>query len=338
MPIQAIDAAAQREIIQTLCEKLKAHYVFPEVAEGIYDSLWKRLEDGDYADIRAGEAFADRLIEHLVGASGDAHLWVRCYPEPLPEHAGSLLDNPERVTEFRTKARLDNYGLYKVERLPGNVGTIDIRYFYRPAWGSGDTAAAAMGFLANADALIVDLRRCRGGNPDMVALISSYLFDGEPIHLNSLYWREEDFTQQYWTLSHLPGKRLADVPTFVVTSSDTFSAGEEFAYNLKALRRATIVGERTAGGAHPGSPHRLHPHFEAFIPAGRAFNPVTNDNWEGRGVTPDIPVPQERALTTAYQMALRAVIERLGDPAPGPSRQLLDEAQSALGDLEKQSV
>ena len=126
-------------------------------------------------------------------------------------------------------------------------------------------------------------------------------------------------------------------PVFVVTSSDTFSAGEEFAYNLKALRRATIVGERTAGGAHPGSPHRIHPHFEAFIPAGRAINPITNDNWEGSGVAPDIPVPQERALTTAYQLALGAVVEHLGDPAPGPPRQLLAEAQTALNDLEEQN-
>jgi C-terminal processing protease CtpA/Prc len=163
----------------------------------------------------------------------------------------------------------------------------------------------------------------------MVVLISSYLFDGEPVHLNSLYWRNEDFTEQYWTLPFVPGERLADAPVYVLTSKDTFSAGEEFAYNLQTRQRATLVGETTAGGAHPGSPHRLHPHFEAFIPGGRAINPVTNDNWEGRGVAPDVPVPSEEALEAAYKLALDAVIESLGDPAHGPLKQLLEEAEAA---------
>lgn len=136
-----------------------------------------------------------------------------------------------------------------------------------------------MNFLVNTNALILDLRKCRGGNPGMVALISSYLLDEEePVHLNSLYWREYDFTQQYWTLPYVPGKRFGDIPIYVLTSKDTFSAGEEFAYNLKTSQRATVVGEITMGGAHPGSPYRIHPHFEVFIPVGRAINPITDQN------------------------------------------------------------
>jgi C-terminal processing protease CtpA/Prc len=191
-----------------------------------------------------------------------------------------------------------------------------------------------MNFLANMNALIVDLRQCKGGNPGMVALISSYLFDGDPVHLNSLYWRDEDFTQQYWTLPFVPGKRFGDKPVYVLTSSDTFSAGEEFAYNLKTRQRATLVGERTGGGAHPGSPHRLHPHFEVFIPVGRAINPITNQNWEGVGVTPDVSVPQDQALKAAYRIALNSIIENIGEPASRPFSQLLEEAQAALDEME----
>jgi C-terminal processing protease CtpA/Prc len=191
-----------------------------------------------------------------------------------------------------------------------------------------------MNFLANMNALIVDLRQCKGGNPGMVALISSYLFDGEPVHLNSLYWRDEDLTQQYWTLPYVPGKRFGEKPVYVLTSSDTFSAGEEFAYNLKTRQRVTLVGERTGGGAHPGSPFRLHPHFEVFIPVGRAINPITNQNWEGSGVAPDVSVPQDQALNAAYKLALESIIENIGEPASGPFSQLSEEAQAALDEME----
>jgi len=334
MPVQQIDTNTQTEIVQILSGKLNAHYVFPDIAEQIGERLQKHLEDGDYADITEGEFFALVLTEHLQEVNHDEHLWVKWHPEPLPEHEGSLLQNQDRLEEFRLKAKLDNYGLHKVERLPGNVGYIDIHYFWRPSWGSGDTAAAAMNFLANTNSLIVDLRQCMGGNPDMVALISSYLFEGETVHLNSLYWRDEDFTQQYWTLPYVPGKRFIDKPVYVLTSHNTFSAGEEFAYNLKTRQRATLVGERTGGGAHPGSPHRLHPHFEVFIPVGRAINPITNQNWEGIGVAPDISVPKDQAMDAAYRMALNSVIDSLGKPESRPLSRLLIEAQAALDDIE----
>jgi hypothetical protein len=335
MDAPQIDTSAQAEIIRALSKKLIAHYVFPEIAEKISSALKKQLENGDYDGFTEGELFALALTENIQEISQDEHLWVRWHPISLPEHEGSLLQNKERLIDFQKKAKLDNYGFHKVERLPGNLGYIDIRYFTRLSWGSGDTAVAAMNFVANSNALIIDLRQCGGGNPGMVALISSYLFDGEPIHLNSLYWRDEDFTQQYWTLPFVPGKRFGDKPVYVLISGYTFSAGEEFSYNLKSLQRATLVGETTSGGAHPGSPFRLHPHFEAFIPLGRAINPITNENWEGQGVIPDIPVKAEQALNVACKLALEAVIKSIGEPASKPYRQLLAEARASLGKIEK---
>lgn len=326
----ALDSVAHAEIVARLCEKLRSLYVFPDVAEQVCARLEKGLESGRYASIADLNRLAQTLNEDLQYVNHDEHLWIRYVEEPLPEAEGSLLQNQERVKTFRQRAKLDNYGIHRVERLRGNVGYIDIHHFCRPSWGSGDTAVAAMVFLANTHALIMDLRQCSGGNPGMVALISTYLFDGEPILLNSLYWRDEDRTQQYWTLPHVPGKRYGDRPVYVLTSHTTFSAGEEFAYNLQTRQRATLIGETTAGGAHPGTPHRVHPHFEAFIPSGRAINPVTGTDWEGIGVEPDVAVSQEEALGVGYRLALESVIESIGGAASGPLGALKEEAKAAL--------
>jgi C-terminal processing protease CtpA/Prc len=321
-----LDTTTQTEIIQNLKEKVKADYVFPEVAE----EICKRLENWETEAEIEDEAFAEALTAEMQDVSSDKHLVVRWQEDPLPEHEGSMLQNEEFNAEMRQFARQDNYGIHKVERMAGNVGYLQINHFVRASWGSGETVTAAMNFLANVDALIVDLRKCSGGNPHMVAQISSYFFDGEPVHLNSLYWREEDVTEQYWTVAHVPGKRMADTALYILTSGETFSAGEEFSYNLQALKRATLVGEATAGGAHPGSPYRLHPHFEVFIPNGRAINPVTKDNWEGVGVQPDVPATAAEALDTAYKLALEGVIKKLGQPESTPFRRQLAQAKTAL--------
>ncbi|HET9253131.1 MAG TPA: S41 family peptidase, partial [Candidatus Eisenbacteria bacterium] len=200
----------------------------------------------------------------------------------------------------------------KVERLPGNVGYLRLDRFVDPELGGG-TAAAAMSFLANTDALIVDLRQNGGGTPLMVALLASYLFESTPVHLNSIYDRLEDLTKQIWSYPYLAGPRYLGKDVFVLTAPRTFSGAEEFAYDLKALKRATIVGERTRGGAHPGSIRQVHEHFAVMVPTGRAINPVTNSNWEGVGVEPDIAAPADSALVVAHRAALTKLIEKTKD-------------------------
>jgi C-terminal processing protease CtpA/Prc len=190
-----------------------------------------------------------------------------------------------------------------------------------------------MNFLANASALIIDLRKCTGGYPAMICLIISYLFGEEPIHLSSIYWRDDNITQQYWTLPYIPGKRVADIPIYVLTSKLTFSGGEEFASILQTRKRATVIGDKTDGGAHPGASYRLHPHFEAFIPIGRVINPLTGKDFEGIGVIPNIIVPQKHAFLAAYNMALTEVIGSLSKSPAGSSKALAKEAQIALNEL-----
>ncbi|MBE0699132.1 MAG: S41 family peptidase, partial [Anaerolineaceae bacterium] len=282
----------------------------------------------DYSDITEGEFFAYALTFHMQEICQDEHLWVKWHSEPLPDDEETLRLSEAWRQEQQLQAKIGNYGFHKVERMAGNVGYLEIRCFHRPAWG-GHIAVAAMNFLANTDALIIDLRKCSGGYPGMVSLVSSYLLGEEPVHLNSIYWRDHDVIQQYWSLAYVPGQRLDEKSLYILISKKTFSGGEGFAYDMQARKRAVIIGEQTDGGAHPGASYRLHPHFEVFIPIGCPTHPITGKNWEGVGVTPDIPVSADLALKEAHKMALEKIIENLSKQKSEPLRMLLAEARVA---------
>lgn len=296
-----LDSATKRQVIEQLSRHLRTTYVFPETAEKMSVAMRANLDRGDYAGVSLGSAFASRLSTDLRAISHDKHLGVRYSAATLPDSA--RLDKPDETE--RARARAGHFGFVRTEILPGNVALLELRGFEEPVGEVRDTAIAAMKRLAGADALIVDLRRNGGGEPLMVALLSSQLWaKGKRIHLNDLYWRPANRTDQFWTDPNLAVPRITG-PVFTVTSSFTFSAAEEYVSNLKHLRRATQVGETTGGGANPGGPVRLNDHFMAFVPSGRAVNPVTKRNWEGVGNIPEIAVSRDSALTTAYRVALQ---------------------------------
>ena len=205
------------------------------------------------------------------------------------------------------QTRRKNYGFERVELLPGNVGYLKLNQF-SAADGAEDVAAGAMNFLANTDALIFDLRQNGGGSPEMIAFLSGYLFD-ESVHLNSFYHRKDNKTTETWSRSSVPGQRYGtNKPVYVLTSGHTFSAAEEFTYNLKHLKRATIVGETTGGGAHPVDRHRINDSFAVTVPYARAINPITKTNWESVGVKPQVGVPANQALLAAHKAALEHIL------------------------------
>jgi hypothetical protein len=313
------------KIIEAVVKKLNDSYVFPETAKKIEDSVRARVKAGEYEKIANGQAFAESLTRHLQEVSHDKHLRIRYSAEPLAERRPGPPPAEERE-KMRKWAESVNYGFEKVEKLPGNIGYIDLRGFLQPDEAAGKAVADAMNKVADSDALIFDLRQNGGGSPEMVRLVCSYLFDSTPVHLNSLYWREGNRTDEFWTLKDVPGKRFLGKDVYVLTSKRTFSGAEEFSYNLQNLKRATIVGETTGGGAHPGGVHRLDENFSVFIPTGRAINPITKTNWEGKGVKPEVEVSAESALKTAQELAIKRLLSKTSDSAR--SAELLKVLQS----------
>jgi C-terminal processing protease CtpA/Prc len=282
----AAKAAALAEV-QRLMHK---HYIFPEVAAKMESVLAARQAEGAYAKEMDPAAFAELLTAHLREASNDKHIRVR--------HRA-----PGAVLPPQAQANNANFGFVKAERMPGNVAYIDLRSFNgSPA--AIQHASEVMSAAADADALVVDLRQNGGGSPGMVAHMSSYLFDDKPVHLNDLYYRVENSTRSFWTNPKVEGKRFGgSKPVYVLTSVRTFSAAEEFSYNLQQLKRATIIGETTGGGANPGQSMQIGPELFVFVPTGRAINPISKTNWEGVGVKPDVPVPPDQALDRALTLA-----------------------------------
>ena len=298
-----IDAATRARVVDGAVAKLNEYYVFPETAKKMSEAVQARLKSGAYDTITGADDFATTLTDDLRAVSHDKHLGVNFSPRALPKMDPDANPTPDPAALGRRKAQLqrNNCAFEKVERLQSNIGYLKFNGFMDPEI-CGATVAAAMNFLAHVDALIIDLRGNGGGDPKMVAYISTHLF-AEPTHLNDLYNRKEDKTTEYWTLRDVPGARLADKPVFVLTAKRTFSGAEEFAYNLKNLKRATIIGETTGGGAHPVSGHRIDDHFTIGVPFARAINPISKTNWEGTGVEPDIKVPASEALDVAKRMA-----------------------------------
>jgi C-terminal processing protease CtpA/Prc len=312
-PDLTVDAATRTQVIDAVLKRLNDSYVFPEVAKKMETSIRERVDKKEYDQITSAKQFAATLTKDLQAVSNDKHLRVRYSHSPIPERGQRREPTAEEREQRKRDMNWMNHGFAKVERLRGNIGYLEFLNFMDEELGA-DTVAAAMNFVNGTDALIIDLRGNGGGNPAMVALICSYLFGPEPVHLNDLYWREGDRTDQFWTRKEVAGKRYLNKDVYVLTIKRTFSGAEEFTYNLKNLKRATIIGETTGGGAHPGGMFRMHQHFGAFVPTGRAINPITKTNWEGTGVTPDVAVPADQALVVARLMALKKSLTSLTNP------------------------
>jgi len=307
-----VDAAKRAEIIDSVTSTLNRAYVFPDVAKEMEQHVRELLKKHEYDTISSTNQFTQKLSEDLRSVSNDKHLNVSYFDDEYIEgYMNDTLTDEEEKRRLRMMA-YENHGFNKVERLPGNIGYVDFTAF-EDAGIAGATAIAAMNFVSNCDAVIIDLRQNGGGSPSMIQLISSYFFD-EPVHLNSFFFRENDTVHQFWTQSYVPGEKMTDVELYVLTSSRTFSAAEEFTYNMKNLERATIVGETTGGGAHPVE-GRFFANLNVgmSVPFGRAVNPVTGTNWEGTGIEPHIVVPQDSALLYARLDALKKLKDKADD-------------------------
>jgi len=328
----AAEQLSGREIVTRALELLRANYVFPEQAEQAATAIEARLAAGEY-DHLDEITLTERLTTHLQEVTGDKHLRVVLGGGPGPrreriEEPEEPRDHEARRLAMRQRGRMDNFGIHKVERLDGNVGYLDVRRVAVPA-NAGPAIGAAMELVAGTYALIIDLRQNHGGAPEGVVFWCSYLLDERPTHLNDIFHADTGETRQFWALPYVPGTRYTDKPVYVLTSGHTFSGGEDFAYTLQALGRATVVGETTGGGAHPTRGFPISAAVHIGIPFARSVNPVTGTNWQGTGVVPDVPADAGQAYDVAYAKALRHVLDLADVPPP-----IEHEARDALAALD----
>ena len=322
----AAEQLSSRDIVVKALALLRDNYVFPELAGQVATGVEARLAAGEYDNLDE-IALTELLTSHLQEASGDKHLRVGLGGARTPEPGGPARRAPRRQ-QIRQPGRLDNFGIRRVERLDGNIGYLDLRQVPPPEH-AGPAITAAMELVAGTFALIIDLRRNGGGSPHGVALWCSYLIDEHPTRLNDIFSAGTGETAQFWSYPYLPGRRYLDRPVYVLTSSRTFSGGEDLGYTLQALGRAEVIGEATGGGAHPTRPFPISAAVHIGVPHARSISPLTGTNWQGTGVIPDTPAPADQAYDVAYAKALRHVLE-LGDVPPP----IADEARDVLADVE----
>jgi len=327
-PALAGEQLSTRETVETALVLLRASYVFPDLAGQAAVAIEAKLAAGEYDGLDE-EALAERLTSDLDEVCDDKHLRVRTMP-PRParpkrgEPSGPGPAHPPGGPGPGIRPR--NYGIYRAERLDGNVGYLDVRGVPGPE-EAGPVIAAAMELIGGTYALIIDLRRNGGGSPDAVVLWCSYFFPDGRTHLNDIFHADTGETRQFWSLAFVPGSRYLDRPVYVLTSSETFSGGEDFAYTLQAQGRVEVIGETTGGGAHPTRMIPISATMAIAVPFARSINPVTGTNWQGTGVIPDTAVPAADAYDVAFRKALQHV---LSITVPPP---VAEEARTALAGL-----
>jgi hypothetical protein len=306
-----IDEATRREVLQQLTVRLRSHYVFPDKAEVLVARLNEQAPR--YAGITSAQDFAEAVTKDMRELVRDGHLALDYSEQPVPADALDADERyPKTTPEMHAEMQRHNFGFERLERLSFNLGYLQLSAF---APEVEVRVAAAMTLMADTRALIIDLRGCRGGDPRTVAALASYFFD-QRTHLNDFVGRDGRVVEEMHTAEQVAGPRYgAERPVYILTDGDTFSAAEDFAYAMKHLKRAVLVGETTGGGAHPGRPHRLAKHFSAFIPNERSQSPITQGNWEGTGVAPDVAVSAGDALDAAQVLALKARLASEPDEA-----------------------
>lgn len=300
-----VDPAFIRETVEALRDALGREYFDPPVAARVSEELQKRLSEGRYQKVSRIEALADALTEDLYAMTKDKHLRVSPAAEVSTNSAKAVSAD---VTPRGVAARRINFGIQRIEILPGNVGYLQFTAFYRPN-EAREAIASAMVLLRHTDALILDLRDNGGGSSGTLALLASYFYETQGLPLFDVVPRPPAAVVKFTTeITALPD-RNEQRPTYVLVSGNAWSAGEGFACLLQDRHRAEVIGETTSGAGNQARTHRLNARFDVTIPNGSVRTAVRHQSWDGTGVVPDVPVVSSDALRVAHTHALQKLLK-----------------------------
>ena len=319
-PANEIDPEIARKTVENLASVVQREYFDPNVASFVDVSLRERLAKGRYDTAPTLESLANMLTRDLFDLTQDKHLNVAVVQETQSTASSAKTPNLSR----EARGRRENFGVQRVEILAGNVGYLNLTAYYRPD-EARNTLSAAMRTLQYADTIILDMRSNSGGSPETVALFASYFFHTPRLPLFTIVDRSGE-SRQYFTEKTPLAERNESRPVYVLTSKQTFSAGEGTAFLLQERQRAEVVGETTAGAANPGQTYPVNSRFEVTVPSGKLEGAVTRKNWEGCGVKPDLAVPASDALRVAHARALRHLLEQ----SPNTNREELKRQLQTL--------
>ena len=336
---KSLTMADRREVVENIATAAAGRYVDPAGGARIAAHIRARLRAGAYDSLSDPIEFSAMLTRDLRAAVPDVHLRAVYEPNRVQPNVRIPANGPNAALGGaagpRSYARIDargveqvartNYGFDAVQRLDGNVGYLKITRFV-PLDLSAPTAKAAMDFLANTDAVIVDLRSNIGGSPELVQQIMSYFTGPRPIQLVAHYTRDGNSTNRLMSLAEVPGKRMTGKPLYILTDVHTASSSEMFAYIAQRKQLGTVVGETSSGAGNGGNMIPAGSGISFFVPLSRV---VDGPGWEQTGVKPDIAVEADQALDVAYKAALRKLIESASDPVAKREREWALELATA---------
>lgn len=287
-------------MVDSIITLVNKYYVSLDVAEKISTTLLKKNKAGVYSKILDPKKLANQLTADLRSVNGDLHMSVSNKTIPKKSKTKKSSINVD------TYGKWSNYGFNEIKVLDGNIGYLKISHFTN--WKSFEAAkkviTSSINSLKNTDALILDVRNNPGGFESIVAYLISYFYDGASIHLSDYYYRYANKRYGVHTTVDIPGTKLPDIPLYVLVNGRTASAGESLAYMLKHLKRATVVGEVTAGAGNGAMRHRVNDEFTVTIASETTINTVTKTSFEKVGVIPNIKTNSEDAYNTGYRLAL----------------------------------
>ncbi|OXB23679.1 hypothetical protein B0A80_09430 [Flavobacterium tructae] len=321
----------KKETILKIDSLIQKEYIFPDQAKLIAAHLKKSYKENKFKKYDLLDSFAVALTKEIRLVNNDKHLRVKPKFVPDNKNTNAAKDSYEIYLHNLTDNRKLADGFREVKILDGNIGYLNFKYFIHE---TNPTIDSYMQLLSKTDAIVIDLRTNGGGSPKTVQYLCSYFFK-EPLLLNTLYFRKDNFTEEF-RVTEVNGKKRIDVPLFIITGDRSFSGAEEFSYNMQTQKRATLVGEVTGGGANPGEILEINSLLEIFIPTGTAINPITKTNWEGIGVIPEYKTTKELAYDKTIELAKKAA-EDYRSKIAAESKKLYLELQSTVDQQTKPS-